>query len=296
MSSFWSIWITVITLGSLIGCWWLLFATRKGEPSQDDQISSTGHTFDGIEEYDNPLPRWWFYLFIVTIIFAAVYLALYPGLGNYKGYFGWTQESAWEQEQNSAAEKYDPIVDAYAQQSIEELQSNQKALLSGQRVFANNCSICHGSAATGSRGFPNLTDADWLYGSDPDAIKTSIMHGRNGQMPPWGAVLGADGVEATAAYILSLSGRETDASKATAGKAHYSTTCIACHGMDGKGNTSMGAPNLTDNTWLYGGSIEDIKESIRSGRKGQMPAHKELLGEAKVHLLAAYVYSLSGKN
>ncbi len=296
MSSFWSIWITVITLGSLIGCWWLLFATRKGEPSHDDQISSTGHTFDGIEEYDNPLPRWWFYLFIVTIIFAAVYLVLYPGLGNYKGYFGWTQESAWEQEQNSAAEKYDPIFDAYAQQSIEELQSNQKALLSGQRIFANNCSLCHGSAATGSRGFPNLIDADWLYGSDPEAIKTSIMHGRNGQMPPWEAVLGAEGVEATAAYILSLSGREADTGKAAAGKTHYSTTCIACHGVDGKGNAAMGAPNLTDNTWLYGGSIEDIKESIRSGRKGQMPAHKELLGEAKVHLVAAYVYSLSGKN
>ncbi len=296
MSSFWSIWITVITLGSLIGCWWLLFATRKGEPSHDDQISSTGHTFDGIEEYDNPLPRWWFYLFIVTIIFAAVYLVLYPGLGNYKGYFGWTQESAWEQEQNSAAEKYDPIFDAYAQQSIEELQSNQKALLSGQRIFANNCSLCHGSAATGSRGFPNLIDADWLYGSDPEAIKTSIMHGRNGQMPPWEAVLGAEGVEATAAYILSLSGRKADTGKAAAGKTHYSTTCIACHGVDGKGNAAMGAPNLTDNTWLYGGSIEDIKESIRSGRKGQMPAHKELLGEAKVHLVAAYVYSLSGKN
>lgn len=296
MSSFWSIWITVITLGSLIGCWWLLFATRKGEPSQDDQIPSTGHTFDGIEEYDNPLPRWWFYLFVMTIIFAAVYLALYPGLGNYKGYLGWTQESAWEQEQNSADAKYNPIFDAYAEQTIEALQSNQKALLSGQRIFANNCSLCHGSAATGSRGFPNLIDADWLYGSDPEAIKTSIMHGRNGQMPPWEAVLGAEGVEATAAYILSLSGREADTGKAAAGKTHYSTTCIACHGADGKGNAAMGAPNLTDNTWLYGGSIEDIKESIRSGRKGQMPAHKELLGEAKVHLVAAYVYSLSGKN
>ncbi len=296
MSSFWSIWITVITLGSLVGCWWLLFAARKGEPSHDDKVSSTGHTFDGIEEYDNPLPRWWLYMFVMTIIFAVVYLALYPGLGNYKGYLGWTQESAWEQEQNSAAAKYDPIFDAYAEQTIETLQSNQKALLSGQRIFANNCSLCHGSAATGSRGFPNLIDADWLYGSDPEAIKTSIMHGRNGQMPPWEAVLGAEGVEATAAYILSLSGREADTGKAAAGKTHYSTTCIACHGVDGKGNAAMGAPNLTDNTWLYGGSIEDIKESIRSGRKGQMPAHKELLGEAKVHLVAAYVYSLSGKN
>lgn len=296
MSSFWSIWIIVITLGSLIGCWWLLFATRKGEPTREGDIPTTGHTFDGIEEYDHPLPLWWLYLFIVTILFSVVYLALYPGLGNYPGFLGWSQESAWEQEQKIATEKYDPLFEGYAQQSLEELQSNQKALLSGQRIFANNCSLCHGSAATGSRGFPNLTDADWLYGDSPQAIKTSIMQGRSGQMPPWGQILGADGVEATTAYILSLAGRPADADKIAAGKKHYNSTCFGCHGADGKGNIALGAPNLTDNTWLYGGSPEDIKESIRAGRQGQMPAHKELLGEARVHLVAAYVYSLTGKN
>ncbi len=296
MSNFWSIWITVITLGSLIGCWWLLFATRKGEPSHKGDIPTTGHTYDGIEEYDNPLPKWWLYLFVITIISAAVYLALYPGLGNYKGYLEWTQESAWEQEQNAAAAKYDPIFNSYLEQSIEELQNNKKALLSGQRIFANNCSICHGSAATGNLGFPNLTDNDFLYGGTPEAILTSITYGRNGQMPPWGDAIGKNGVEAVTSYILSLSGRESNIATIEAGKTIYSSICFACHGANGEGNQAMGAPNLIDNTWLYGGSIDKIQLSIQSGRKGVMPAHQELLSKAKIHLVASYVYSLSNQD
>lgn len=296
MSSFWSIWIIVITLGSIFGCWWLLQSNSKGEAGPDGQAPTTGHVYDGIEEYDNPLPRWWFMLFIATIIFSLVYLILYPGLGNFKGVLGWSQEKSWQEEKQKADEKYGPIFTAYANTSIEELQSNKKALLSGQRIFANNCSVCHGSAATGSYGFPNLTDNDWLYGGSPENIKTAILYGRKGAMPAWGAILGEEGVNAVAEYVMSMSGRDVDQRLLEEGKSKYDTTCAACHGLDGKGNIALGAPNLSDTTWLYGGSPGLIKHSIRNGRNGNMPAHQAILGEDKVHLVAAYVYSLSKKN
>lgn len=296
MSSFWSIWIIVITLGSIFGCWWLLHSNRKGTSSGGEgEIPTTGHSYDGIEEYDNPLPRWWFIMFIVTILFSLVYLVLYPGLGSFKGLLGWSQESAWEQEQQIAEEKYAPIFAAYSQSSIEELQDNRKALLSGQRIFANNCAVCHGSAATGSYGFPNLTDDDWLYGDTPASIKTTILDGRQGAMPGWGAVLGEDGVTAVAEYVMSLSGRDVDQKLLSSGKDKYDTTCAVCHGPEGEGNITLGAPNLSDSIWLYGGSPELIKHSIRNGRSGNMPAHRDLLGEDKAHLVTAYVYSLSNK-
>jgi len=296
MSSFWSIWITVITVGSLFGYWWLLQSNSKGEASEDGEVPTTGHVYDGIEEYDNPLPRWWFILFLATIIFAFVYLALYPGLGNYKGLLGWTQEGQWETEMERAEKKYGPIFEAYSQSSIEALQTNKKALLSGQRIFANNCAVCHGSAATGSHGFPDLTDNQWLYGGDPGAIKNSILNGRQGVMPAWGEVLGEKGVSAVSEYVMSLSGRNINQQLAAQGKPLYDTNCAACHGPQGQGNTALGAPDLTNNIWLYGGSPELIKHTIRNGRNGNMPAHRDLLGEDKIHLVTAYVYSLGEQN
>lgn len=293
MTSFWSIWISVLTLGFIALNWWLLNANRKGTRNASGETPTTGHNYDGIEEYDNPLPRWWFVMYVVFILFALCYLLLYPGLGNFKGLLGWTQESAWQEEMQSAEENYGPIFAAYAQQSIEELQNNRKALLSGQRIFANNCALCHGSAARGSYGFPNLTDDDWLYGGTPETIKQSITQGRTGVMVPWGGTLGEQGVIATAEYVMSLSGREVDAQLAAAGKTQFDTYCVACHGTDGKGIQALGAPNLTDNTWLYGGSPELIKHTIRNGRNGSMPAHQQILGDDKIHLVTAYVYSLS---
>ena len=295
MSSFWSIWITVITLGSIFGSWWLLYSTRKNHKPSGLDVSTTGHVYDGIEEYDNPLPYWWFLKYILTIIFGLGYLVLYPGLGNYQGLLGWTQESAWEEDIASAKEKYSPIFATYAKQTVLELQNDPKALLSGGRLFANNCAVCHGTTATGGNGFPNLTDNDWLYGGTPEAIETSILSGRVGLMPAWGPILGEDGVRETTEYVMSLSGRTVDSELAKNGKERFNAMCSACHGPDGKGNPALGGPNLTDKTWLYGGSPEQIRHSIRNGRKGLMPAHKELLGEDKVHLLAAYVYSLSHK-
>jgi cytochrome c oxidase cbb3-type subunit III len=323
MSSFWSIWISVITLGSLVGCFILLrwclknFAgVPEGEPMD--------HTFDGIQELNNQLPRWWSIFFLITIIWGFVYLALYPGLGNFAGLLGWKSSNQdvmtledskaqtlanlqndsgvlvqYDREVAGAEEKYGPIFEAYAARSIEDLATDQEALKVGQRLFLQNCSQCHGSDARGTTGFPNLADNDWLYGGSPEDIKHSLIYGRkaNGMMP-WKVALGGEqGVKDMAAYVLSLSGR-TGEGDVEAGKAKFAM-CAACHGDQGQGSNAMGialgAPALNDNIWLYGGSEKAVQASIRNGRAGVMPAWKDILGEQKVHVVSAYVYSLSQK-
>lgn len=297
MSTFWSIWIIAIVVINIGGSLWLLLATRKVKVTQSqengDQPPTTGHVYDGIEEYDNPLPGWWFNMFILTVVFAVIYLFLYPGLGNYKGYLGWTSTGQWEEQVAKAEEKYGPVFAQYGSTPIEELSANPDALKMGGRLFANNCSVCHGSDGRGGYGFPNLADNDWLYGGDPEAIKTSIAQGRNGMMNPWGDIIGESGVENAAAYVYKLAGRSHDEGKAEEGAKVFGTYCAACHGPDGKGNQAIGAPNLTDNIWLYGSSPIQVKHTIRNGRSGKMPAQQELLSEDKIHLLTAYVYSLS---
>lgn len=296
MSAFWSAWVTVITLAVIFGCTWLLFATRKSEKYKESTEETVGHEFDGIEEFDNPLPKWWFQMFLGTVVFGLGYLALYPGLGNFQGLLGWSSHGQWEEEMQHAEEVYQPVFAKYAALSIEDLQdpANETGLRMGQRMFANNCSVCHGSAGTGAYGFPNLTDDDWLYGGDPATIKTTITNGRQGAMPAWGPVLGEDGVRDVAAYVQTLSGMDNvDADAAARGQSQFQALCAACHGPDGKGMHALGAPNLTDDTWLYGGSFEQIAHTIRNGRGGVMPAHQNLLSEDKIHLIAAYVYSLS---
>lgn len=297
MSAFWSAWVTIITLAVIFGCTWLLLQTRKSENFKEETDQTLGHEFDGIAEYDNPLPKWWFQMFIGTVIFGLIYLALYPGLGNFKGLLGWTSAGQWEEEMAHADEVYKPVFAKYATLSVEELQKpeNEAGLKMGQRMFANNCSVCHGTAATGAHGFPNLTDNDWLYGGAPATITQTILNGRQGAMPAWGAVLGEEGVRDVASYVLTLSGQESDAEATARGKTQFQALCTACHGVDGKGTQALGAPNLTDTTWLYGGSFEQITHTIRSGRNGVMPAHKDLLSKDKVQLIAAYVYSLSNK-
>lgn len=298
MSAFWSAWVTVITLAVILGCTWLLLATRKSQPHQDTTEETLGHEFDGIEEYDNPLPKWWFQMFIATVIFGLAYLTLYPGFGTFQGLLGWSSHGQWEEEMKHAEETYKPVFAKYAALPVEELVANpenENGLKMGQRMFANNCSLCHGTAATGAHGFPNLTDADWLYGGDAATIKASIANGRSGAMPPWGAVLGEEGVRDVTNYVLSLSGAESDAEAAARGQTQFQALCTACHGADGKGLPILGAPNLTDNVWLYGGSFEKVAHSIRNGRAGVMPAHKDLLSDEKIHLITAYVYSLSNK-
>lgn len=303
MTTFWSWYVTLLSLGTIAALVWVLLATRKGQRS-DSTEETVGHTYDGIEEYDNPLPRWWFMLFVATVIFALGYLALYPGLGNWKGLLpgyegGWTQVKEWQREVDKANEQYGPLYAKFAAMPVEQVAQDPQALKMGGRLFASNCSVCHGSDAKGAYGFPNLTDNDWLYGGAPETIKTTIMGGRQAAMPAWRDVLGEEGIRNVAGYVRSLSGRDVPAgieSDIEQGQKIFATNCVACHGPEGKGTQAMGAPNLTDNTWLYGSSFGQIQQTLRYGRNGRMPAQQDHLGNDKVHLLAAYVYSLSQKS
>jgi len=290
-SGFWDIYIAVITVVSIVACAVFLkmqSVRRVVEPEL------TGHVWDeNLQEYNNPMPRWWAWLFYLTILFAIGYLVLYPGLGSYKGTLGWTQVKQLEDETQRADAQFGPIFEKFAAQDIETLAKNPEALAIGQKLFLNYCSQCHASDAGGSAGFPNLTDISWLWGGSPEAIKTSITEGRLGVMPPWGTVLGEQGVKDAAHYVMSLSGMAADSIRVARGKETYDKICVACHGPDAKGNPAMGAPDLTDKDWLHGGAEPQIIETITKGRTDQMPAHKDILSPAKIHLLTAFVYSLS---
>lgn len=294
MSTFWSWWVIILTVGNILACIWLIRWTAKKRPNEAAQGDVTGHSWDGdLQEYNNPLPRWWLWLFYFTIIFSAVYLYFYPGLGNYKGALGWTQENQYDEEISEAKDEFGPIFAAYAAVPIDKLAKDGEAVAVGQRLYLNYCAQCHGSAATGGPGFPNLADNAWLWGGSPDQIKTSIANGRTGAMPAWQAIIGDDGVANVTEYVRSLSGQAGDANKISQGKATFATYCAACHAADGTGNIAMGAPNLTDSVWVYGGSPGAVAKSISEGRAGVMPAHGEFLGDDKVHVLATYIYSLS---
>lgn len=311
-SGFWNIYITVLTLLSIFGCGLLLWSQsrQKVKLSEDalskktsgglttGQVETTGHVWDGdLTELNTPMPRWWMWLFYITIVFGLVYLLLYPGLGNYAGKLGWKSSGAYQEELKKADAEYGPLFATYLQQDLKVVAADPQAHEIGERLFLTYCAQCHGSDARGNKGFPNLTDKDWLWGGDPNVIENTILHGRNGVMPPMAAALGTDkDVENVAHYVLSLSGSTSDPIKAVLGKSKFGV-CAACHGPGGEGNQALGAPNLSDKIWLYGGGVETIMETIRKGRNNTMPAFKEFLGEAKVHVLAAYVWSLSnGKN
>lgn len=312
MTTFWSIWVIVLTIACLAICFGLLVWNLKNYVGVEEN-ETCGHEFDGIEEINNPLPKWWTIMFFATFVWGVVYLILYPGMGNFKGVLDWTssnqgvlniQESKdavianadkrvqLDKEMEAAEERFGPVFQQFAKQDIKDLATNEEALEIGQRLFSQNCAQCHGSDARGGQGFPNLTDNDWLYGGSPEAIKQTLLHGRVAAMPAWIDALGEDGVKEMTAYVLSLSGRTVNQKDAAAGQAKFAM-CAACHGMGGKGNYAFGAPNLTDNVWLYGGSQRAVEETLRNGRAGVMPAWKDILGEDKVHILTAYVYSLS---
>ena len=290
MASFWSLWVIVLTSITLILLTWILFANRTRE---NPDAKTTGHVYDGIEEYDNPLPAWWFLMFVITLVFGVGYLIVYPGMGNYAGLLNWTQEDQHAREVAAAEERYRDMRDRYLALPVEEIASDPALRKMGRRMFANNCAQCHGSDAKGAYGFPNLTDGDWIWGDSPDAIKTALVQGRRAAMPAWDAILGDQGIAEATAYVLSLNGRDADEALVAAGEKHFTTYCAACHGADGKGNYALGAPNLTNGVWLYGGTAEQIAHSLRAGRNGVMPAFSETLSEDKIHILTAYVYGLS---
>lgn len=292
-SGFWSVYIAVLTIVSILACGVLLWklSTKRLAPGQKAGVM--GHVWDeNLQEYNNPLPRWWMWLFWLTLVFAVVYLVLYPGLGSFAGVLNWSSTGQWEKEQARAAERFEPKFAKFMSMEIPAVAADPQAREMGQRMFLNYCAQCHASDARGTRGFPNLADKDWLYGGTPEAIVATITQGRNGMMPPW-PQLGEEGIRNVTHYVLQMAGRTHDGIKATQGKDVYAANCAACHGADGAGNHALGAPNLTDDTWLYGGGESTIVETITKGRNGQMPAWGQFLGESKTHLLAAYVYGLS---
>lgn len=295
-NGFWDMYIVVLTLLGIAGCGILLYSQAKVKlaKGKDGKVGTTGHTWDeDLTELNTPMPRWWMWLFYITIIFALAYLFLYPGLGTYAGKLGWKSSGQYQAELKQAESEYGPLFAQYQKQDLKKVAADPKAHAIGQRLFLTYCAQCHGSDARGNKGFPNLTDKDWLFGGAPETIKESILRGRMGVMPPMGAALGSDkDVENVAHYVLSLSGSTADPIKAVFGKGKFGA-CMACHSAGGTGNQALGAPNLTDKIWLFGGSAETVMETIRKGRNATMPAFEDFLGDAKVHVLAAYVWSLS---
>ncbi len=295
ISGFWSPYIAIVTVVSMLACALLLWRLSTRRLAKGEKVDTTGHVWDeDLTEYNNPLPNWWRWMFYITIVFSLGYLAAYPGLGSFAGLWNWSSAGQYEKERTAAQQRFGPLFDKYLAQDVQAVAADPQARQMGERLFLTYCAQCHGSDAGGSKGFPNLSDADWLYGGEPEAIKTTITAGRNGVMPPMGPSLGAEGTKELANYVLSLSGGKHDSALAEKGKEKFAM-CAACHGADGKGNQQLGAPNLTDQTWLYGSDEATIIETITNGRNNMMPAHGELLGEGKVHMLAAYVYGLSKK-
>ncbi len=295
MSTGWTLFIVVLTAINIVGAVWLLWATSKRAPGeQAPGAETTGHVWDGdLREYNNPLPRWWLWLFYLSVLFGIGYLVLYPGLGGWRGTLGWTQEGQWRAEVAAADAAALSLFERFSSLGFDELRADQPAMQMGQNLYANYCATCHGSDARGAPGFPNLTDGDWLYGSGEETVTATIAYGRHGVMPPWGSVLGEQGVEEVVAHVLQISGRAVPESMAAAGAAKFATYCSACHGMDGTGVQAVGGPNLTDDVWLYGGTAETIREGIVNGRSNMMPAQLDLLGPDRVRLLAAYVLGLA---
>ena len=290
-SGFWDLYIALLSVISIVACALFLKSQSVRKPTT---LETTGHQWDGdLAEYNNPLPRWWSWLFYITIVFSLAYLVLYPGLGSWRGTLGWSQVGQLEEEQAAAERQFGPLYRKFAAMEVEALAKNPEALAVGQKLFLNNCAQCHASDGAGSRGFPNLTDRDWLWGGDAKTIRTTISDGRTGVMPPFGAALGPEGVKNVAHYVRSLSGLTTDPLRVAFGRELYQQNCIACHGADGKGNPALGAPNLADKSWLHGSAEATVIETISGGRTNQMPAHKALLDEARIHLLTAYVFGLS---
>ena len=296
MSSGISLFIIVLTVLNIVGAVALLWWTRRvhGE-AEKAGAETTGHVWDGdLREFNNPLPRWWLWLFLLSVAFAIGYLVLYPGFGRFTGTLGWSS-TAQHAEQAAAAERLaQQTLGKFDGRSIEDLATDPAAHAVGRNLFVNNCAMCHGADGRGALHFPNLADQDWKWGGDPASIETSIAGGRTGVMAPWKDVLGAAGVEDAVAYVLSLSGRPAVTGNVAHGQELFATYCTACHGETAQGNTALGAPNLTDNIWLHGGSAAQIREVILAGRTGIMPAQQERLGTVRVRLLAAYVLGLGG--
>ncbi len=297
MSTAWSIYVAAVTLLGIAGCFVLLyFVLIKKIPSASEDDNTTGHVWDeNLRELNNPMPRWWVGLFFITIFFSIAYLILYPGLGNFKGVLGWSQEGEYKEEVAKEATQLEPLYARFVSMTPEQIAADPPAMAIGDRLFMNHCSQCHGSDARGSKGFPNLADNDWLYGGTPDKIIETITKGRHGNMPPMAAAVDtAEDVKNVANYVLSMSSSPHDSLRASLGKPKFAA-CAACHGMDGKGNQALGAPNLTDDIWLHGYGEKAIINMIEHGKANQMPAQEGRLTPPQIKVLASWVWGLSNK-
>ena len=303
VSGFWPWYVAAISLVSVLACGLLLYLAGKasvvahdGQADDNKDDNTTGHVWDvNLREYNNPLPRWWLWLFILTIVFALVYLAVFPGLGSYKGLLKWSTQAEHQQDVTQLREQVAPVYAAFAAQRVEALVTDQRALALGERLFMNNCSQCHGSDGGGSKGFPNLTNVNsaWLGERGSAHIVQTVTNGRVGMMPPMAAAVGDEAaLSEVANYVLSLSGSPHDKAKASSGQAKFST-CAACHGADGTGNKALGAPYLTDNYWLHGWGEAAIISAVKNGKNNVMPAQAPKLSAEQIHVVAAYVLSLS---
>ena len=295
-SNFWSIFIAAITLVSIVACLLLLWFSGKAR-AMTAHDNTTGHIWDGdLREMNNPLPRWWVWLFVLTVVFSLVYLVLYPGLGNYAGTLAWSSTGQHAAEMQKGEREVAPLYARFASMKTDALARDPQAMAIGERLFMNNCSQCHASDGRGSKGFPDLTDSDWIHGGTPEKILETLVQGRIGNMPPLAAAVGTpDDVKNVAHYVLSLSGSPSDSVRAALGKTKFAA-CGACHGADGKGNPALGAPNLTDNIWLHGYGENAIVAIINNGKVNQMPAQSDKLGAAQLQVLSAYVWGLSNKS
>ena len=294
-SSGWSSYIALVSLVGIVWCVWLLFSQRKAKVvhTADGAVADTGHVWDGdLRELNNPLPRWWMWMFLLSCVFGLVYLVLFPGLGSFPGVLGYSTDGSLMKSMTTANEELKPVYAKYVTMDNEQVAADPKAREMGQRLFLNSCAQCHGSDAGGAKGFPNLTDGDWLYGGSPENIKTTLINGRAGVMPPF-PQLDSKQIVDVANYVRSLSGLPADDLKAARGADVYKSNCAACHGPEGKGNIALGAPNLTDKVWLYGGSEATIVETVTKGRMAMMPSQDKVLSPEKIHLLTAYVWGLS---
>jgi cytochrome c oxidase cbb3-type subunit 3 len=294
MTAGWSWFVIALVVSNIVGCVWLIWWTARRRPG-DPGPTDTSHVWDEtLTEYNKPMPRWWINLFYITIVFTIVYLALFPGLGAFAGKHGWTSAKEHDAEKAEQDKKLAAAFAPYADKSIDVIARDPAAIKLGKAIFSNNCATCHGSSAQGAVGYPNLTDDIWHWGGAPEQILETVLNGRQAAMPAWESALGGkQGVTAVAVYLQSLRGEKADPSLVNIGKNKYDTICVSCHGVDGKGMQALGAPDLTDDYWLYGESLTALEQSIGQGRNGQMPAHAPIIGETRARLAAAYVWSLS---
>lgn len=298
MPAFWAWFVAAGTIAFVLWCVWLISWSAKQGPQNKKDAELVGHKWDGdLEEWNNPAPKWWLYLYFITIAWAVGYMIAYPGIGAFDGLLGWSQETQYEREVERATARYEPIYTRFAEMDFAMLATDPDARKLGASLYASYCTTCHGSDARGAAGYPNLTDDDWIWGNSEAQLIATITHGRNAVMPALGAVLGSDaGIDNMVRYVRSLSGLIEADDEARSAEPQFTAVCGACHGAEGKGNQLLGAPNLTDDVWLYGSSDTDVRTTIINGRNDMMPAHGEFLGEKRTRILAAYVYSLASTN